>query len=127
VSPSRRVPTLLTFRLQSPVLTQVSPRPNYQMTVADASSDQNRYVYRRPSFASTSSSSAHVADRTPVGSTRSLTRMTSSSSVPDITVQAPVITVKFCTGLDLGTNYLPSLVLNRKRPRLRPLQHTGRS
>ncbi|KAH9077218.1 hypothetical protein EDB83DRAFT_2514900 [Lactarius deliciosus] len=76
---------------QSPVLPPVSPQPTFRMSVTDASSDphQNHYVYRRPSFASSSSGSAGVADRTPVGSTRSLHRMTSSSSVPDITVQPP--------------------------------------
>ncbi|KAI9448071.1 hypothetical protein H4582DRAFT_58651 [Lactarius indigo] len=76
---------------QSPVLPPVSPQPTFRMSVTDASSDpnQNHYVYRRPSFASSSSSSAGVADRTPLGSTRSLHRMTSSSSVPDITVQPP--------------------------------------
>ncbi|KAI9466976.1 hypothetical protein BJY52DRAFT_1235665 [Lactarius psammicola] len=76
---------------QSPVLAPVSPQPTFRMSVTDASLDpnQNHYVYRRPSFASSSSSSAGVADRTPVGSTRGLSRMTSSSSVPDITVQPP--------------------------------------
>ncbi|KAF8272462.1 hypothetical protein EI94DRAFT_1718097 [Lactarius quietus] len=76
---------------QSPVLAQVSPRPTFQMTVADPSSDPNpnQYLYRRPSFASSSSGSAGIADRTPLGSTRSLHRMTSLSSVPEITIQAP--------------------------------------
>ncbi|KAH9179742.1 hypothetical protein EDB89DRAFT_2062782 [Lactarius sanguifluus] len=92
VDPAPRPPSSASApRGQSPVLPPVSPQPTFRMSVTDASSDphQNHYVYRRPSFASSSSSSAGVADRTPVGSTRSLHRMTSSSSVPDITVQPP--------------------------------------
>ncbi|KAH9049084.1 hypothetical protein EDB84DRAFT_1657628 [Lactarius hengduanensis] len=92
VDPAPRTPSSASVpRGQSPVLAPVSPQPAFRMSVTDASSDphQNHYVYRRPSFASSSSSSAGVADRTPVGPTRSLHRMTSSSSVPDITIQPP--------------------------------------
>ena len=61
--------------------------------VANGSRDSDRYVYHRPSFASSSSSgSVRVIQQTPGRSTRSLARMSSGlSSVPDILIEAPVI------------------------------------
>ncbi|KAI0304141.1 hypothetical protein BC826DRAFT_981717 [Russula brevipes] len=68
----------------------ISMSPGFvRASVADGSRDPHHYVYHRPSFASSSSSSGHVMDKTPVHSVRSLGRMSSFSSVPDITVQPP--------------------------------------
>ncbi len=74
-STSRTPSSASVLRGQSPVLAPVSSQP-FQITVTDASPapDQTRYfyVYRRPSFVSSSSRSAGSADRTSVGSTRCL-------------------------------------------------------
>ncbi|KAH9006859.1 hypothetical protein EDB86DRAFT_3069557 [Lactarius hatsudake] len=65
---------------QSPVLPPVSPQPTFRITIM--------YIVDLASLLA-HPASAGVADRTPLGSTRSLHRMTSSSSVPDITIQPP--------------------------------------
>ncbi|KAI9508907.1 hypothetical protein F5148DRAFT_1191375 [Russula earlei] len=57
-----------------------------RINVADGSHDPSRYVYNRPSYASTSSSSAR---RTPVRSMRSVGRPSSLSSVPEIEIEPP--------------------------------------
>ncbi|KAH9965970.1 hypothetical protein BC827DRAFT_1355004 [Russula dissimulans] len=67
---------------QSPVPTSTSPT-FIRASVGDGSHDPNHYVYHRPSYASTSSSSVH---QTPVRSIRSLGRMSSLSSVLEIPI-----------------------------------------
>lgn len=61
-----------------------------QPTFANSEDRDSHHIYRRPSMSSTSSSrKSETPSRTPLGSSATLRRK-SSSSVPDITIQPPV-------------------------------------
>ncbi|TFY71428.1 hypothetical protein EVG20_g1580 [Dentipellis fragilis] len=94
VSPSGRGGSVRGSPHPTPVAAPVNPvmvpMPHAASSDIPGLEEQSKYIYRRPSFASSSSESNKPgsAARTPIGSDRSLNRR-SSSSIPDITIQPP--------------------------------------